>query len=310
MPGRCWTSQLERGEAGAVTSGIRRRSSPRRLASQAGSTRSPDRPIVALPSCPGPIVRAWSCRRPGLARVRDQERALRLGGGSCPGQRLFGDLLGGLSDRAAPTLMMMMMMMPSADQFAGEMGAMGVGPGTRVVPYGGREYVRAARVWWMLRAFGLDDPVVLDGGWRACTARDRPVCTEPCAHAPRPARCGAASWPVRRRPGRARRDRGPGYGHRQHARPPPAPRGNQRVQPARAHPGSEERLSAGRPGQDDGPVTPARRTPPDVHSDPRRRACHHLLRRRHRSAGPGLRAAPARPPQRGRLRRGPARMVR
>lgn len=127
----CWTSQLERGEAGAVTSGIRRRSSPRRLASQAGFTRSPDRPIVAPPSCPGPIVRAWSCRGPGLAGVRDQERALRLGGGSCPGQRLFGDLLGGLSDRAAPALMMMML--PSADQFASEMGAMGVGPGTRVV---------------------------------------------------------------------------------------------------------------------------------------------------------------------------------
>ena len=42
----------------------------------------------------------------------------------------------------------------------------------------------AARVWWMLRAFGFDDPVVLDGGWRACTAQGRPVCTEPCAYAP------------------------------------------------------------------------------------------------------------------------------
>ncbi len=92
----------------------------------------------------------------------------------------FADLLGGLSDRAAPALMML----PSAEQFSAEMGALGVGTGTQVVLYDARENMWAARVWWMLRAFGFDDAAVLDGGWRAWTSGDLPVCSEPCAYAP------------------------------------------------------------------------------------------------------------------------------
>jgi thiosulfate/3-mercaptopyruvate sulfurtransferase len=93
----------------------------------------------------------------------------------------FGDLLGGLSDRAAPALMMML---PSPEQFAAEMGGLGVGPGTKVVLYDARENMWAARVWWLLRAFGFDDAAVLDGGWRAWTAGDGPVCSEPCGYEP------------------------------------------------------------------------------------------------------------------------------
>ncbi|MGH9003078.1 MAG: sulfurtransferase, partial [Acidimicrobiia bacterium] len=37
----------------------------------------------------------------------------------------------------------------------------------------------AARVWWMLRAFGFDEAAVLDGGWRAWTADGRPASTDP-----------------------------------------------------------------------------------------------------------------------------------
>jgi thiosulfate/3-mercaptopyruvate sulfurtransferase len=36
----------------------------------------------------------------------------------------------------------------------------------------------AARLWWMLRAFGFDDAAVLDGGWRAWRAEGRPTSTE------------------------------------------------------------------------------------------------------------------------------------
>ncbi len=104
---------------------------------------------------------------------------------------VFGDLLGGLSDRAAPPLMMML---PSAEQFAAEMGALGVGPGTQVVLYDARENMWAARVWWMLRAFGFDDAAVLDGGWRAWTAQQHPVCSQPCA-------CPPAQFAARPRPG-------------------------------------------------------------------------------------------------------------
>jgi thiosulfate/3-mercaptopyruvate sulfurtransferase len=94
---------------------------------------------------------------------------------------VFGDLLDGLSDRGAPTLMMML---PSAEQFATEMGKLGVGAGAQVVLYDARENMWAARVWWMLRAFGFDDAAVLDGGWRAWTAEGHSVCSKPCTYRP------------------------------------------------------------------------------------------------------------------------------
>ncbi len=93
---------------------------------------------------------------------------------------VFGDLLGGLSDRAAPALMML----PGAEQFSREMGALGVGTGAQVVLYDARENMWAARVWWMLRAFGFDDAAILDGGWRGWTSQQRPVCSQPCAYPP------------------------------------------------------------------------------------------------------------------------------
>lgn len=39
--------------------------------------------------------------------------------------------------------------------------------------------VWAARVWWMLHAFGFDEAAVLDGGWRAWVADGRPIATDP-----------------------------------------------------------------------------------------------------------------------------------
>jgi thiosulfate/3-mercaptopyruvate sulfurtransferase len=42
----------------------------------------------------------------------------------------------------------------------------------------------AARVWWMLRAFGFDDAAVLNGGWQKWTREGRPVSTEPATYPP------------------------------------------------------------------------------------------------------------------------------
>jgi thiosulfate/3-mercaptopyruvate sulfurtransferase len=39
----------------------------------------------------------------------------------------------------------------------------------------------AARVWWMLRAFGFDDAAVLNGGFKKWTLEGRPVATDPGA---------------------------------------------------------------------------------------------------------------------------------
>jgi thiosulfate/3-mercaptopyruvate sulfurtransferase len=81
------------------------------------------------------------------------------------------DLRRELSDAASPVPMMM----PAAQQFAAVMGRVGVGDGCRVVLYDSRMNMWAARVWWMLRAFGFADAAVLDGGWRAWSTETRPT---------------------------------------------------------------------------------------------------------------------------------------
>jgi thiosulfate/3-mercaptopyruvate sulfurtransferase len=55
--------------------------------------------------------------------------------------------------------------LPPLRRFAAQVGVWGIGPSTRVVVYdangGGNA---AARLWWMLRALGHEDVLVLDGG--------------------------------------------------------------------------------------------------------------------------------------------------
>jgi thiosulfate/3-mercaptopyruvate sulfurtransferase len=102
----------------------------------------------------------------------------------------FADLQGDLSDRDARYRFMM----PPAEQFAEAMSRYGVGEGTRVVLYDGALNMWAARIWWMLRAFGFEDAAVLDGGWKRWTAEGRAVSTAPAAYPP-------ARFTARPRPG-------------------------------------------------------------------------------------------------------------
>jgi thiosulfate/3-mercaptopyruvate sulfurtransferase len=85
------------------------------------------------------------------------------------------DLLRTLSDPSTTVPMMC----PPPEQFATAMESLGVGDGCRVVLYDGQMNAWAARVWWMLRAFGFDHAAVLDGGWRAWSSESRPVATGP-----------------------------------------------------------------------------------------------------------------------------------
>jgi thiosulfate/3-mercaptopyruvate sulfurtransferase len=85
------------------------------------------------------------------------------------------DLVHELSDASSP----LPFMLPPPEQFGAVMGQLGVGAGSRVVLYDSYVNAWAARVWWMLRAFGFDQAAVLDGGWRAWTQEGRPTSTEP-----------------------------------------------------------------------------------------------------------------------------------
>ncbi|QSX30757.1 sulfurtransferase [Shewanella cyperi] len=90
----------------------------------------------------------------------------------------FADLLE-ISDPQRPSYTFTM---PTADWFADQMGRLGIGDGTRVVLYDGRENMWAARLWWMLRTFGFDNASVLNGGWTAWQLEERPVSSTPCAY--------------------------------------------------------------------------------------------------------------------------------
>lgn len=92
----------------------------------------------------------------------------------------FADLLEVSSPKAPPFTFTW----PEADWFASRMGQLGVGEGTRVVLYDRRESMWAARLWWMLHAFGFDDAAVLDGGWTSWKLENRPTCDKPCSYPP------------------------------------------------------------------------------------------------------------------------------
>ena len=57
------------------------------------------------------------------------------------------------------------LMLPDAEEFARAMESYGVGEGTHVVLYDASVGLWAARVWWMLAAFGFSSASVLNGGW-------------------------------------------------------------------------------------------------------------------------------------------------
>jgi thiosulfate/3-mercaptopyruvate sulfurtransferase len=87
----------------------------------------------------------------------------------------FADLMGELADAESPHKYAV----PSPEEFAAVMGALGVGDDSRVVLYDASMSAWAARVWWMLRWVGFERVAILDGGLGAWTAEGRPLSTEP-----------------------------------------------------------------------------------------------------------------------------------
>ena len=189
----------------------------------------------------------------------------------------FIDQVDELSDPASPLRFTAL----GADDLAAAFAARGVGDGSRVVLYDSAFNMWATRAWWLLRSIGFDRASVLDGGWRAWCADDRPRSTDPEPSRP------AAQLTARPRPGlivgrdeveaadRGRRhlpgQRPVGQGPRWH---------RHQLRPAGPHPRLPQRLR-GRPGGSRDPPLPA----------PRRagrgvlrcrgggRSDHHLVRR-------------------------------
>lgn len=55
-------------------------------------------------------------------------------------------------------------MLPSAEQFAQQIAALGIGTESHIVVYDSHGLFSAARVWWMFRAMGHDNVAILNGG--------------------------------------------------------------------------------------------------------------------------------------------------
>ena len=64
---------------------------------------------------------------------------------------------------------------PEAEAFGAWLGRCGVTPDTQVVAYDGGDGAYAARLWFLLRAFGHRRVAVLDGGWARWTALALPI---------------------------------------------------------------------------------------------------------------------------------------
>jgi thiosulfate/3-mercaptopyruvate sulfurtransferase len=83
-------------------------------------------------------------------------------------------------------------MLPSAEDFAEMIGALGISRASTVVFYDQVGLFSAARGWWMMRVFGHDRAAVLDGGlpkWRAenCPLETtKPVLPSPVTFEPEP----------------------------------------------------------------------------------------------------------------------------
>lgn len=74
--------------------------------------------------------------------------------------------------------------MPRDDWFATAIGRLGVGDSARVVLYDRRESMWAARLWWMLKAFGFDNAAILNGGWTAWRLEGHPTSRARSAYPP------------------------------------------------------------------------------------------------------------------------------
>ncbi|MGE5201191.1 MAG: 3-mercaptopyruvate sulfurtransferase [Acidobacteriota bacterium] len=115
-----------------------------------------------------------SFKLPGIMPTAQQDYAER----HIPGAQFFD--IDTVSDHASP----LPHMLPSAEEFARQVGAMGLGSEHRIVVYDGTGWNSAWRAWWMFRIFGHDRVAILSGGLQKWRAEGRPVTAEVSRPAP------------------------------------------------------------------------------------------------------------------------------
>ena len=79
--------------------------------------------------------------------------------------------------------------LPTAKQFAGRLGALGIVPGDRVVLYDDSQIRSAARAWFIFRLYGFTRVAILDGGLAKWKREERPLASGP-------APCAQTDFPV------------------------------------------------------------------------------------------------------------------
>ena len=95
--------------------------------------------------------------------------------GHIPGARFFD--IDEVADRSTD----LPHMAPSPEQFAEQIGAMGIGEKDVIVAYDQIGLRSAPRAWWTFRLFGAEEVYVLDGGLPLWKAEGRPLETGPAA---------------------------------------------------------------------------------------------------------------------------------
>ncbi len=76
-------------------------------------------------------------------------------------------------------------MLPDAEQFACEMGGLGIAETDTIVVYDGAGLFSAPRVWWTFRVFGAQSVFILDGGLPKWKREGRPLQSGTANRAPR-----------------------------------------------------------------------------------------------------------------------------
>jgi thiosulfate/3-mercaptopyruvate sulfurtransferase len=99
--------------------------------------------------------------------------------GHIPGAVFFD--IDAIADHASP----LPHMLPDPVAFSSAMRKLGIGDGMRAVVYDGAGLFSAPRVWWTLRAFGMHEVAVLEGGLPKWKTEDRPLEEGPVQRQPR-----------------------------------------------------------------------------------------------------------------------------